>query len=111
MNAYADRGVFEVADVFGEAIDPQKSFFERRMPDSEVNALLAELKAPGKPFPPDSPRGLLAAGTRDSLYAAAAANPKWGEPHARLAALFTDPRAKIAPLEKAVQLEPRHIEY
>lgn len=111
MNAYADRGVFEAAEVFGAAIDPAKSFYERRLPAAEVSALLAELKSPGKPFPPDSPRGLLAANTRDSLYSAIAANPKWAEPHARLAALFTDPRAKIAPLEKAVQLEPRHIEY
>jgi hypothetical protein len=110
MNAYADRGVFEAVEVFGEAIDPAKSFYERRMPASEVDALLAELKAPGK-FAPGSPRGLVSENTRESLYAAAAANPKWGEPHARLAALFKDPRAKIAPLEKAVQLEPRQTEY
>lgn len=111
MNEYADRGVFESTEVFGEAIDPSKAFYERRMPAAEVDALLAELKSPGQPFPPESPRALLAEGTRESLYAAIAANPKWAEPHARLAELFTDPRARIAPLEKAIQLEPRHVPY
>jgi hypothetical protein len=111
MNAYADAGKFPPVDVFGEAITPSKEFYERRMPQEEVDALLAELKAGGKNFPPQSPRGMLAAGTRDSYYAAAAANPKWGEPHARIAALMQDPKSKTVPLEKAVQLEPRRVEY
>ena len=75
MNAYADRGVFQPTEVFGEAITPSKEFYERRLPETEVDALLAELKAAGKTFPPDSARGLLAKGTSESLYAAAAANP------------------------------------
>ena len=111
MNAYADKGVFQAVDVFGEAITPSKEFYERRLPAPEVDALLAELKAGGKSFPPDSPRGLLASGVRESIYTAAAANPKWAEPHARLAAMMQDPKSKIAPLEKATQLEPRHVEY
>ncbi|MEO5923293.1 MAG: hypothetical protein ABIR70_05645 [Bryobacteraceae bacterium] len=111
MNAYADRGVFQPLDVFGEAITPSKEFYERRIPKEEMDALLAELQAGGKTFPPASPRGLLAEGTSDSFYAAAAANPKWGEPHARIAALMQDPKSKTVPLEKAVQLEPRRVEY
>lgn len=111
MSAYADKGVFQAVEVFGEAITPSKEFYERRLPAVEVDALLAELKAGGKTFPAESARGLLAAGTRDSYYAAAAANPKWAEPHARLAALMQDPKSKTVPLEKAVQLEPRRVEY
>jgi hypothetical protein len=111
MNAYAEAGKFQALDVFGEAITPAKEFYERRIPQEEVDALLAELKAGGKNFPAQSPRGLLAAGTRDSYYAAAAANPKWAEPHARIAALMQDPKSKTVPLEKAVQLEPRRVEY
>jgi hypothetical protein len=111
MNTYADRGVFQAVDIFGEAITPSKEFYERRLPADEVDALLAELKAGGKSFPPTSPRGLLAAGTRDSFYAAAAANPKWAEPHARIAALMQDPKSKTVPLEKATQLEPRRVDY
>jgi hypothetical protein len=109
MNAYADRGVFEAVDVFGAAIDPQKEFYERRLPETEVTALLGELKPGG--FPPDSPRGLAATGTRESLYAAIEANPKWAEPHARLAALMANPRDRIAPLTKAAALEPRQVAY
>lgn len=111
MNAYADRGVFQAVEVFGAAITPSKEFYERRLSADEVDALLAELQAAGQSFPPDSPRGLLAQGTDDALYAAAAANPKWAEPHARLAARLQNPASKIAPLEKATQLEPRRIEY
>lgn len=111
MNAYADRGVFQPTEVFGEAITPSKEFYERRLPETEVDALLAELKAAGKTFPPDSARGLLAKGTSESLYAAAAANPKWAEPHARIAALMQDPKSKTVPLMKATQLEPRRVEY
>jgi hypothetical protein len=111
MNAYAEKGTFQAVDIFGEAITPSKEFYERRLPAAEVDALLAELKAGGKSFPPESPRGLLAAGTSESLYAAAAANPKWAEPHARLAAMMQDPKSKTVPLIKATQLEPRRVEY
>ncbi|MEP6961083.1 MAG: hypothetical protein ABI995_03335 [Acidobacteriota bacterium] len=111
MNAYADAGKFSAADVFGKALSPQKEFYERRLPELEVTALLDQLKAAGKNFSQDSPRGLLAIGTRESLYAAISANPKWAEPHARLAALMADPKSRIAPLEKATQLEPRQVAY
>lgn len=111
MNEYADKGAFEAVEVFGEAITPSKEFYERRMPQAEVDALLAEVKAAGKSFPPDSARGLAKQNTRESLYAAMAANPKWAAPHAQIAALFADPKSKVAPLTKATQLEPRNSGY
>ncbi len=111
MNEYADKGVFDTVEVFGEAITTAKEFYERRMPQAEVDALLAELKAAGKSFPPESARGLAAQNTRESLYAAMAANPKWAKPHAQIAALFADPKSKVAPLTKATQLEPRNSSY
>ncbi len=40
MNAYADAGKFEAVEVFGEAINPSKEFYERRLPQPEVDALL-----------------------------------------------------------------------
>jgi hypothetical protein len=95
-------------DVFGEAITPSKEFYERRMSESEVNTLLGELKGM---IPTDSPRGLLAQGTQDALYKAAAANPKWAEPHFRLAATLSSGQARIAPLKKATELEPRNVSY
>lgn len=110
MNAHADAGVFEALSVFGKAMNPAREFYERRLPASEVDPLLAELKAPGQ-FPPRSARALLAEGTRESLRAAAAANPLWGEPHARLAALEQDPLLKIERLKLATEAEPRVLAY
>jgi hypothetical protein len=81
------------------------------MPQAEIEGMLAELKAAGKSFPPDSARGLAAQNTRESLYAAMAANPKWAKPHAQIAALFADTKSKVAPLTKATQLEPRNPGY
>jgi hypothetical protein len=109
MNAYADRGVFHAVDIFGEAITPAKEFYERRVPASEIDVLLAELKS--QEPAPNTARAELAKGTREGFYAAAAANPKWGEPHARIAGLLPDARLKIAPLSKAVELEPRRVDF
>jgi hypothetical protein len=81
------------------------------MPQGEVDALFAELKAAGKSFPPDSPRGLLAQGTQTSLELAAKANPRWGEPHVRLASIETAPLAKVKELKIATDLEPRNFAY
>ncbi len=111
MDAYAAAGRFEAVPVNGKALNPRRDFYERRMEDAEVQQLLGELKAAGKSFPPDSARGLAALGTPDALARAAAANPHWGEPHFRMAALLADARSKIAPLEKATQLEPRKLAY
>lgn len=111
VDAYLAAGRFETVPVNGKALNPRRDFYERRLEDGEVRQLLGELKAAAKSFPPESARGLAALGTPDALARAAAANPQWGEPHFRMAALLADPRAKIAPLEKATQLEPRKLAY
>jgi hypothetical protein len=72
---------------------------------------MAELAAGGKTFPPDSPRGLLAKNTRSSLELAAKANPRWAEPHFKMAALENDPAAKIGHLKMAASLDPRNAGY
>jgi hypothetical protein len=111
VDEYLKAGVFEGAQVTGRALSPARDFYERRMPQTEIEALFAELKAAGKSFPPDSARGLLAQGTQTSLELAAKANPLWGEPHVRLAAFETAPLAKVKELKIAVGLEPRKFEY
>src|SRR4029077_18715675 len=89
-DAFFRAGVFEASPVSGEALNPNRDFIEKRLPPSDVTDWLHELKAGGKMFPPFSPRGLLAEGTPSALEQAAKANPRWAEPHARLAALETN---------------------
>ena len=55
---------------------------------------MAEIAAGGKNFPPESPRGLVAKNNRPALELAAKANPRWGEPYFRLAALEIDQRGE-----------------
>lgn len=110
-DTYAKAGKFEAAPASGEAINPNRDFIEKPMDKARVDALMAELAAGGRNFPPESPRGLVAKNTRPSLELAAKANPKWGEPHARLAALETDPKAQVAELKIATKLEPRNTAY
>ena len=98
-DAYFRAGVFEASPVFGEALNPNRDFIEKRLPKSDVDDWLAELKAAGKTFPPASPRGLLAAGTAVSLEQAAKANPRWAEPHVRLAELETNPAGQGQPAQ------------
>jgi hypothetical protein len=109
--AYFRAGVFEASPVSGEALNPNRDFIEKRLPPSDVADWLAELKAGGKTFSPVSPRGLLAAGTPVSLEQAAKANPRWAEPHVRLAALETNPLAKVSRLKTAAALEPANSAY
>ena len=111
VDAYLKAGHFEAAPVSGEALNPNLDFVEKRVDKADVDALLAELAAGGKNFPPESPRGLLAKGTRASLELAARANSKWGEPHERLAALQSDAPARIKELKTAATLEPRNSNY
>jgi hypothetical protein len=47
------------------------------------------------------------AAKRDALMKAAAANPRWAEPHKLLAGLETHPAQKLAALRKAAQLDPQ----
>ncbi len=111
VDAYVRAGVFEASPVFGEALNPNRDFIEKRLPQSEVDAWLAELKAGGKTFPPDSPRGLLAQGTAAALEQAAKANPRWAEPHVRLAALETNKLVKVSRLKTATTLDPNNTVY
>ena len=94
--AYFRAGMFEASPVFGEALNPNRDFIEKRLPPSDVDDWLAELNAAGKTFPPGSPRGLFADGTAVSLEQAAKANPRWAEPGAisRGAAEECSPRRK-----------------
>jgi hypothetical protein len=92
-------------------LNPNRDFIEKRLPQAEVDAWLGELKAAGKTFPPESPRGLLAKGTRADLEQAAKANPRWAEPHVRLAALETNAVAKVAQLKTATTLAPNNSAY
>ncbi len=76
-----------------------------------VQGLFAELAAGGKNFPPDSARGLVEKDTRAALELAIKANPRWGEPHFRLAALETNSIGKIKDLKEAAALDPRNASY
>jgi hypothetical protein len=55
-----------------------------------------------------NPRAWVEVGTREALLKAVELNPKWEEPHVRLAALETDPGRKATELKRAATLEPRN---
>jgi hypothetical protein len=109
--AYLKAGKFEAAPVNGRALNPNRDFIEKNLDKATVDALLAELDAKGKSFPPDSPRGLLAKNTLPALELAARANPKWAEPHFKSAALESDAARKIAQLKTAATLASRNAIY
>ncbi|HML18083.1 MAG TPA: hypothetical protein VK419_13735 [Bryobacteraceae bacterium] len=111
VDAYLKAAHFAAVPEPGEALNPNLDFVEKRMDQAAVDGLLAELDAGGKNFPPESARGLLAQGTRASLELAAKANPKWGEPHEKLAGLESDQNARIKELKLAAALEPRNSAY
>jgi hypothetical protein len=111
VDAYLKAGNFTGTLANAEALDPNRDFVEVQVPQSAIDALLAELKSAGKDFPPESPRGLLAKGTRPALELAAKANPRWAEPYEKLAALETDPAAKVKDLATAAKLAPRNVAY
>jgi hypothetical protein len=111
-DAYLRAGSFTAAQISAEALNPNRDFTEKSLPEAAVNDLLAELKAGGKDFPPESARGLLAKATnRPSLRLAAEANPRWAEPHAQLGDLETEPAVRIQELKTAATLEPRNSGY
>lgn len=109
--AYARAGNFQGVLVSAEPIDPDRDFIEKPLEKPVIDALLAELAAGGKNFPPESPRGRVAQNTHASLVLAAQANPKWGEPWYRLAPLETDDAVRVSDLKTAVKLEPRVTAY
>jgi hypothetical protein len=109
---YAKAAKFETTSLPGRAINPSRDFVEKPVSASAITALLAELKAAGSgniTYDPDSPRGLVAKNTKPSLELAATANPRWAEPHVKLAALETNPLAKVKELKTAAALEPRSV--
>ena len=110
-DAYFKAGKFDAAPVTGKALNPNRDFIEKNSDRATVDALLAELTAGGKTFPPDSPRGLLAQNTMPALELAIRANPKWAEPQFKIAALESDPARKIARLKMAASLAPRNAIY
>jgi len=110
-DGYLKSGKFEAAAVNGRALNPNRDFIEKNLDKASVDALLAELDAKGKSFPPDSPRGLLAKNTLPALEMASRANPKWAEPHFKSAALESDAARKIAQLKMAATLAPRNASY
>lgn len=65
----------------------------------------AALKAGSK-----SPRAMLGTGTKEGAIKAIETNPKWPDPHVRLAELATAPNVKAAELGKAAKLAPRDVE-
>jgi hypothetical protein len=111
VDAYVRADKFEAAPVGGRALNPNRDFIEKNVERPAVDALVAELGAGGNNFPPDSPRGLLAKNTQSSLELAAKANPRWAEPHFKMAALTSDPAMKIAHLKTAASLDPRNAGY
>jgi len=111
VDDYVRAGQFEPGSMSGEALNRDRDFIEKLMEKPAVDALLAELAADGKSFPPDSPRGLLAQGTMASYELAIKANPRWGEPHFRMADLQSSPLARIAELKNAATIEPRNVGY
>jgi hypothetical protein len=111
VDIYLKGGSFQGAPIPGRALSPSRDFIEKQSPESVVTAILAELKSAGKSFPEDSPRGLSAKGTPAALELAVKANPRWGEPHAKLAALENNPQAKIQQLKIAATLARRNVDY
>jgi hypothetical protein len=111
VDAYVKAGTFAPAAASGLTLNPNRDFVETLIPESAMNDLFAELKSQGTDFPPDSPRGLLAKGTRPALELAVKANPRWAEPHVKLAALESEPAAMIKELKAAADLEPRNSGY
>ena len=111
VDAYLRAANFAPAPASGLTLNPSHDFVETQVPQSAIDPLLAELKAQGKDYSPESPRGLLAKGTRQALEQAAKANLKWADPHVKLAGLETDPAAKVKELRAAATLEPRNSAY
>jgi hypothetical protein len=111
VDAYVLAGKFVAEPVSGEAINPNLDFVEKPAEKATIDALMAQVAAGGKNFQPESPRGLVEKNTRPSLELAAKANPRWGEPYFRMAALESTSAAKIQDLAKATKLAPRNPAY
>ena len=111
LDAYVKAGKFEAATTGGEPLNPEHDFVEKPVEKAWMDGVFAELAAGGKNFPSSSPRGLVAQNTLTSLELAIKANPKWAEPHSKLAALEKDSAVKIKELKTAATLDPRNAPY
>jgi hypothetical protein len=110
-DAYLRAGKFEAAAVNSRPIAPNRDFIEKNTPKADIAALIGELDAKGRTFPEGSPRALMAQNTLSSLELAAKANPRWAEPHFKMALIEKDKAKQIADLKTAASLEPRNPEY
>jgi hypothetical protein len=110
-DAYLRAAKWEAVLVNSKPIAPNRDFIEKNVPKADVAALISELDAKGRTFPAGSPRALLAQDTLSALELAAKANPRWAEPHFKMAALEKDKARQIADLKAAASLAPRNPQY
>ena len=113
--AYLAGGSFQTTPVSARPIDAEQDYFPKKLPPERIQAVLAELS--GAPLPEATPgaRRLVenaakekdAAKARALLERAIQLNPRWAEPHARLALLETDADAKVVYWKAAAKLDPR----
>jgi hypothetical protein len=108
--AYVAAGKFAPVPVTAAPVNLARDLVEKKIPDAGAAAMADDLKADGKDFPPESPRGLLKQGTKESVQAAMKANPKWAEPHVAMADIEYDPVEKAKELKLAAALAPRSSE-
>jgi hypothetical protein len=109
VDAYYKAGQFQGVTFGAKPIAPNRDFIEKPVPDTSL--ITKELQLGGKTFVAGTPRAMAERGTPESLQAAVKANPKWAEPHAKLAAMENNPQTKITELKQATSLQPRNVEY
>lgn len=109
--AFLHAGNFAPFAPAGPPLILDRDFDQRKIAQPDMAPLFAALKAAGKDFPPNSPRGLLEQGTRPEVEQAAKANPKWAAPHAALAEFHNDPEGRAKELALAASLDPRNPVY
>lgn len=98
------RASFDTVALSGLAIDPERQFVIRPVEGLDAASLFA-----GKDHPEvEGARALLAKG---DFAGAAKKNPRWAEPHFRMAEKETSPGRKLQMLKTAATLEPRNVAY
>jgi len=113
--AYLAKGIFQTIAVSARPIDAERDYYPRRVPPERISAILAELAGAPLEEPTPGARTLVERAAREPdpakarrlLEQAIRLNPRWAEPHARLASLETATDAKIARLKAAAKLDPR----
>jgi hypothetical protein len=86
-----------------EATEGQALLAARRNDPATAEKLFAAAFAAGS----KSPRAMLGSGTKEGAVRAIETNPKWPDPHVRLAELAEAPNVKAAEMGKAAALAPR----